>query len=81
MKKIIFIATCLLVFGLGVYKLTGVKKIPVKVQCIEVTHSSDKYGRITRYGYLRFPDGSVQRSSSGEYYEVGKWYRQAVWSD
>lgn len=73
MKKFLLICLSVISVLIGIYLLSKVEMVPVKVQCIEVAHASCRHGDLHRYHYLKYPDGHI-KTVQGGYYQQGKYY-------
>lgn len=76
-KKAAAIIVGLFLIITGGYLLVTRDRVQVKVQCIEVAYSSDKYGKIIRNHYMKYPDGSIKLESHG-YYQEGSYYSRTI---
>lgn len=76
-KKATVVIIGLLLVITGGYLLVTTDYVKVNVQCVEIAYSSDKYGKITRNHYMKYPDGHIKVESNG-YYQEGSYYSRTI---
>ena len=76
-KKAAIVIIGLLLVITGGYLVETTDYVKIKVQCVEIAYSSDKYGKITRNHYMKYPDGQIKVESNG-YYQEGSYYSRKM---